>query len=134
MLKGSCLCGAVAYEAKSDHSGVTYCHCNFCRKDAGTAFSSNIIVEKAYFSLIRGEESLSFYQSSPGKNRAFCSKCGSPLYHTKNDQADVPTIKLGTVDELDEDYSNWFKSHIWTESSKPWLDYQDGDVYSQTKP
>ncbi|ERJ74404.1 hypothetical protein HMPREF1557_01688 [Streptococcus sobrinus W1703] len=41
---------------------------------------------------------------------------------------------MGTVDELDEDYSNWFKSHIWTESSKPWLDYQDGDFYSQTKP
>ncbi len=39
MISGSCLCGAVAYQAQSVHPLVTYCHCNFWNKqelEAGT--------------------------------------------------------------------------------------------------
>ena len=133
MISGSCLCGAVAYQAQSVHPLVTYCHCNFCRKAAGTAFSSNILADKEGFTILKGEEVPSFYQSSPGKTRVFCSKCGSPLYHTKEDQPDLITIKLGTLDQTDEDFSNWSACHIWTESEKPWLDYQKGNFFKQTK-
>jgi len=37
MLTGSCLCGAVAYEADAAVERIVHCHCQTCRKTHGTA-------------------------------------------------------------------------------------------------
>ena len=40
MLTGSCLCGAIAYEADAPLARIVHCHCQTCRKTHGAAFSS----------------------------------------------------------------------------------------------
>jgi hypothetical protein len=35
MARGECNCGAVAFEADADLSGVFVCHCSICRRSTG---------------------------------------------------------------------------------------------------
>ena len=49
MLTGSCLCGAVAYEADAPVERIVHCHCQTCRKTHGTAFSSVTAVPREKF-------------------------------------------------------------------------------------
>src|SRR5262245_49709576 len=79
MLTGSCLCGAVAYQADATIERIVHCHCQTCRKTHGTAFSSVAAVPRERFQWLRGQEHLAAIESSPGKFRRFCSRCGSHI-------------------------------------------------------
>src|SRR5262245_55571203 len=76
MLTGSCLCGAVAYQADATIERIVHCHCQTCRKTHGTAFSSVAAVPREKFQWLRGQEYLAAIESSPGKFRRFCSRLG----------------------------------------------------------
>ena len=56
MTKGSCLCGAVAFEA-GDQIELRNCHCSRCRKARGAAFAANLFVPAGAFRWLRGETS-----------------------------------------------------------------------------
>ncbi len=77
MATGKCLCGAVRYTAKLENRNVSACHCSMCRQwSAGPMlgiFSSAIKIED--------ETHLGVYRSSEWAERAFCKKCGTPLYY-----------------------------------------------------
>src|SRR5262249_59960927 len=77
MLAGSCLCGAVAYEVDAPLEGIAHCHCRTCRKTHASAFSSVTAVPREKFRWTRGQDLLAAFESSPGKFRRFCSRCGS---------------------------------------------------------
>ncbi len=77
MLTGSCLCGAVAYEADAPLERIVHCHCQTCRKTHGSAFSSVTAVPREKFRWTRGQDRLGAIESSPGKFRRFCTTCGS---------------------------------------------------------
>ncbi len=55
-LKGSCLCGGVAYEMSPPFVFFHHCHCSRCQKSSGSAFGANILVKAAQFRWTRGEE------------------------------------------------------------------------------
>ena len=55
-LKGSCLCGGVAYEMSPPFIFFHHCHCSRCRKSSGSAYGANILVKAAQFRWTRGEE------------------------------------------------------------------------------
>src|SRR5262250_1868157 len=97
MLTGSCLCGSVAYEVDAPAGPIVHCHCPTCRKAHGTAFSSVSNVPRENFRFVRGEELLIAFESSPGKFRKFCSRCGS---HIVADRPAQPTVllRLGCLD------------------------------------
>ena len=80
-MKGSCLCGAVAYEATppSDGLHIGLCSCRSCRKAHAAPANVYASVPRKNFRWLRGEDKTSIYKSSPGKNRHFCSVCGSQL-------------------------------------------------------
>ena len=80
MLTGSCLCGSVRFRIDGELGPAGYCHCSQCRKASGSAFAANAPVRRKYHSFTRGEGSIREFESSPGKFRAFCCHCGSPLY------------------------------------------------------
>ncbi len=67
------------YEVRDDLGDFGCCHCTSCRKASGSAFGGNAPVDRDRFTLLSGEASLREFESSPGKLRAFCSRCGSPL-------------------------------------------------------
>src|SRR5262245_48074300 len=79
MLTGSCLCGSVAYEVDAPTGPIVHCHCTTCRKTHGHALSTVMPVPQGAFRWLRGEELLSSFESSPGKLRRFCTRCGSHI-------------------------------------------------------
>ncbi|HEX6764781.1 MAG TPA: GFA family protein, partial [Polyangiaceae bacterium] len=74
------MCRSITYEISGELGDFGYCHCRSCRKASGSAHGANAPVERADFRLLTGAETLREYESSPGKFRAFCGKCGSPIY------------------------------------------------------
>ena len=39
---GACLCGAVHFEIEGDFERFFLCHCEYCRKDTGSAHAANL--------------------------------------------------------------------------------------------
>jgi Uncharacterized conserved protein len=76
---GGCLCGAVRFEADLTKHEFGACHCEMCRRWTGSALLG--ITVPAVNIRWTGEEAISRIQSSGWAERAFCSKCGSPLYY-----------------------------------------------------
>ena len=118
MLNGSCLCGGVAYEADATLSPIVHCHCETCRKTHGAAFSSVATVPKASFRWVRGEGLLSAYESSPGKIRRFCSRCGSHIVAERTNK-DVMLLRLGCLDTAAPPEAI---AHIWRSDAASWYD------------
>jgi ADP-ribosyl-[dinitrogen reductase] hydrolase len=118
MLTGSCLCGAVAYQADAPLERIVHCHCRTCRKTHATAFSSVTAVPREKFCWTRGEDVLSAYESSPGKFRRFCSRCGSHLMAERVAQPFV-MLRLGCLDTAVDERP---QVHIWRSDAASWYD------------
>ncbi|MEE9380101.1 MAG: GFA family protein [Hyphomonadaceae bacterium] len=118
MIKGSCLCGSVAYQADGPISPIVHCHCETCRKTHGSAFSSVATVPKAGFKWTQGEATLSSYESSQGKTRYFCSNCGSHIVAERED-ADIMLLRMGCVEG---DPGTRPAAHIWRSDAACWYD------------
>jgi hypothetical protein len=111
-LEGSCLCGEVRYASDGPIGPLGNCHCRTCRKAHGAAFATTARVPKAGFRWITGERSLASYESSPGKRRFFCSRCGSQLVAAWDHESEV-ILRVGS---LDTDPGTKPLIHIWTEA------------------
>ena len=118
-MRGSCLCGEVAYEAARLASRIQHCSCKTCRKAHAAAFNTATQVKRADFKWTRGESALRSYESSPGKLRYFCGNCGTQLIA---DRAEWDTVIL-RVATLDEDPHQVPELHIWASHEVPWLRY-----------
>jgi hypothetical protein len=84
VITGGCLCGTVRYEITGKIGTVIYCHCSQCRRASGSAFAANAPVLSKYLAFVSGKDVIREFESSPGKFRGFCSKCGSPLYSRRS--------------------------------------------------
>ncbi len=132
MLVGGCLCGAIRYEISGRLGPIICCHCSQCRRASGTAFATNASVAAESMVLVRGEDLLAAYESSPGKMRAFCRQCGSPLYTTHEALPGIRRIRLGT---LDRDPGAAPVAHIWVSSKAPWFEITDSlDQFAEWPP
>jgi len=78
MHKGSCLCGAVAFEVSGALPGPDACHCSQCRKQTGHFFVSTDVPRSAL--TVRGGENVTWFHSSEKVRRGFCATCGSALF------------------------------------------------------
>ena len=123
MLTGSCLCGGVAYEADAPLERIVHCHCQTCRKTHGAAFSSVTAVPREKFRWVRGQELLGAFESSPGKFRRFCTRCGSPVMAERTAQPMV-LLRLGCLDTpvAEPAMSNRPQVHIWRSDAALWYD------------
>jgi hypothetical protein len=118
MLTGSCLCRSVAYEVDADVERIAHCHCQTCRKTHGTAFSSVTAVPREKFRWTRGETLLGAFESSPGKFRRFCTRCGSHIVAERVAQP-VVLLRLGCLDTL---LGERPQVHIWRSDAASWYD------------
>jgi hypothetical protein len=50
-----------------------------CQKQQGAAFRTRARINARAFEWIKGEELVTFYESTPDMFRGFCSVCGSPI-------------------------------------------------------
>lgn len=99
MHTGNCLCGDVKFQVDGKLEPIQVCHCQLCRKAQGTPFSTNIPVATPAFQILSGKKSLSQYESSPGKMRFFCNRCGSPIYSAKDSTPGFVHIRAGLLNE-----------------------------------
>lgn len=98
-LKGQCLCGAVSFTApkKSDEFGM--CHCQMCRRWAGSAFKGiSVSTDKLE---ITGAQSIKVLKSSDWAERHFCGECGSALWYrlTAGPYVGSTNIAIGLLDD-----------------------------------
>ena len=121
MLAGSCLCGSVRYEVDAPIGPIIHCHCATCRKAHGAAFSSLSAVPRDRFRWVAGADLLGSFESSSGKFRRFCSKCGSQLIADRLAQPMV-MLRLGCLDTI---VTARPKAHIWRSDAAPWFDPRD---------
>jgi len=126
-MKGSCLCGAVEYRIDALSGPITHCHCHSCRKAHAAPFASTAGVLREHFHWLQGEDKLSSFESSPGKQRHFCSVCGSHLVAEREGQSHV-ILRVAT---LDDDPAVRPEAHIWTEHHVDWLEYEDLPAFEQ---
>jgi hypothetical protein len=75
-------------------------------------------VPREQFRWIRGEGLLAAFESSPGKLRRFCSRCGSQIVAERVAQSTV-LLRLGCLDTPITDRP---KAHIWRSDAAPWFD------------
>ena len=120
-LKGSCLCNEIGYEIDSLDMPIVHCHCQACRKAHAAPFASTAGVKREHFRWLKGLESLSTYESSPGKLRHFCRHCGSHLVAERVAQPHV-IVRVATLDD-DPDLKP--EAHIWVSHDVPWLEYDN---------
>lgn len=80
-LQGSCLCGAVQFEATGKTTRFYHCHCSRCRKSSGTGHATNLFLEDAQLVFTEGEDVVQRYKIPEAERftRQFCSKCGSSV-------------------------------------------------------
>lgn len=123
MLTGSCLCSAIAYEISGLLTQALNCHCSMCRKAQGSAYRTRARVRTADFRFTRGEELVTYYESSPGNRRGFCRVCGSPIHTRFDSTPDVLGLPLGSLDQ-DPGVKPGF--HVFVGSKAPWHEITDG--------
>lgn len=117
MYKGGCLCDGIRFEISDEIRHIVFCHCSQCRKVQGSAFATNGVVARDRFTIVKGRELMTAYESSPGKVKYFCRRCGSPIYSDNAQQPEVVRIRLGTIES---DIKERPECHIFVGSKANW--------------
>jgi hypothetical protein len=94
--RGGCHCGAVAFEAEAPAlvDGLD-CNCSICSKSGFL----HLIVPRARFRLLRGEDLLTDYRFGTGVAvHRFCSRCGVKSFYIPRSNPDGVDINVRCLD------------------------------------
>ena len=112
---GSCLCGEVRFEIEGELERFYLCHCEYCRKDTGSAHAANLFSSTAALKWISGQEKVTrFNLPATRHNKAFCSTCGSALPEMNGQLLVVPAGSLNSELRIRPD------AHIFVSSKASW--------------
>ncbi|MEM7221622.1 MAG: GFA family protein [Pseudomonadota bacterium] len=129
-VKGSCFCGAIAFEIELPTKFCGHCHCSMCRRPHGASFVTWVGVVPEQFSITAGQENVATYQSSKNGTRSFCRVCGSQMFcQTHDDVIDIALAALnGEIDRAPEVHWYYDSRADWTEVNDdlPKLGGEDG--------
>ena len=95
MHKGSCECGAVAFELSGELRPPLACHCTQCRKTSGHYWSATQVPSDK-LTIIK-DDGLKWYRSSDWARRGFCKECGASLFW-EMDGEERTSVGMGTLD------------------------------------
>lgn len=114
---GACLCGEVRFEVEGDFARFYLCHCEYCRKDTGSAHAANLFSPTAKLKWISGADKAKvFTLPSTRHTKSFCTNCGSalPLVEADGGWLMVPAGSLNTEVPIRPD------AHIFVASKAGW--------------
>jgi hypothetical protein len=94
--RGSCHCGAVSFEVEADEEiEVEDCNCSICSK----AGFLHLIVPRANFKLLSGEEMLHTYTFNSGiAKHTFCKHCGVKPFYIPRSNPDGVDVNVRCLD------------------------------------
>jgi hypothetical protein len=119
---GGCLCGSVRYLLRGAPDWSAHCHCRSCQKATGGAFTTWVGVKTENFQVTAGK--LVVYNSSPGVERGFCSKCGTSLTYVA--QGRWPGQVSILAPTLDDPGIAAPTVHTSVKDKLPWIELCDG--------
>lgn len=120
MHRGSCLCGAVAYELRGELRDSVACHCHQCRKTSGHYWSATQ-VDSGELTLTK-DAGLKWFRSSNKAQRGFCARCGSSLFWKLDGEPKI-SISTGTLDGATGIQT---EKHIFMADKGDYYDIADG--------
>lgn len=122
-LRGSCLCGDIAFEIASEPARMVNCHCTRCRRARGAAYGTKLLADAERFRWIRGGALVGRYASAvaPALSSAFCPRCGSDMPQYDREAAAV-VVPAGT---LDDDPGLRPSAHVFVGTQPDWLEITD---------
>lgn len=120
--RGSCLCGAVRFHLELPSKWCAHCHCSMCRKAHGAGYVTWVGFEAERFTLDAGEDALTWFDSSAGAQRGFCSRCGSTMFFRSERWAGELHVALGSLDDpIDREP----QAHAFHDSHVDWMPLDD---------
>lgn len=122
MPTATCLCGGVKFEVRGPFGDIRYCHCTQCRKATGSAFSANAKISIDNWQILEGKEQITEFEQKTGIFRAFCRKCGSPVYARLASEPGNIQVRVGSF--IDAEDVN-VVAHVWVSSKASWYDIDD---------
>ena len=118
-LAGGCMCGAVRYRISGVPMVAALCHCDRCRPQSGSAFSTVIIIKRSTITL-EGETAVFEDIGASGLPvaRRYCPRCGSPLTTEPDAAPEVMMVKAGGIDS-----NEWFHPvmELFVGRRRPWV-------------
>lgn len=118
--RGRCLCGAVTYEYEGKENWRGHCHCESCRRNTASPFTTFFGVPREACRFT-GEEPAVFH-SSPGVRRLFCATCGTPMAYESERWPEEVHFYAATLEDP-ADFAPEFHVH-WAERL-PWVQLDD---------
>ncbi len=115
-MKGSCLCGAVRFEADPPLRDAIACHCSQCRKTSGHFWVATSVPHDRF--RLTKDEGLRWFKSSDAASRGFCDVCGSSLFWQPVGE-DRISIATGAFDGAT---GLQISEHIYTEDKGDYYD------------
>ena len=119
-MRGSCLCGGVAFEADPPYREVVACHCTQCRKTSGHYWAAASVPHDRF--RLTEERGLAWFRSSPSALRGFCRDCGASVLWQPEGEARI-SFAAGCIDG---------PSGLTLEAH--WFGEDAGDYYSPEGP
>ena len=127
LLRGGCLCGGARFGISGPLAGIGHRHGSICRRAQGTAFRTRARARRERFRLLRGEDLITFVQSSPDCHRGVRRVCGSPACtwngpgpeHARCDPASLGTVGIA-LGGLDDDPGQRPAMHVFVADKAPW--------------
>jgi hypothetical protein len=116
---GSCLCGEVRFEIEGAFERFYLCHCEYCRKDTGSAHAANLFSSTASLKWLAGEDRVrKFNLPATRHSKHFCDTCGSalPMVQSNGQRLVVPAGSLNSEVSIRPD------AHIFVSSRARWDD------------
>ena len=119
MLTGGCMCGKVRYEIAEKPLAAALCHCDRCRPQSGSAFSTIIFVHRSAVTMSGNTATFQDVGSSGMKVlRVSCAQCGSPLTTVPDVTPDLIMIKAGGIDANEWFHPVW---ELFVGRRRPWV-------------
>jgi hypothetical protein len=121
ILAGSCLRGALQYEVTGPLGPVASCHCAFCRRVHGAAFTTVALVASTAISWLPSSSGPSRFRTPLGNIRHFCGRCASPLWNQTPSSGLAAVVVSSLVEGAQP--APWM--HVNIESKAPWFTIRD---------
>lgn len=119
MLTGRCTCGACAYDLAAPPLFTHCCHCTWCRRETGSAFALNAVIESGALRVTRGAPDEVLLPSASGRGQKVwrCPDCRVALFSAYS----RPFLRFVRVGTLDDPAAAPPDVHIFTSTKLPWV-------------